>query len=435
MGVKSFDFTSSYPAVAIYQQFPMSKGEVVEITSNEDLNKNLSMYCCMFDIEVEGLEEKIFWEHSLSISKCWDVKGEQTDNGRIVRADHLCTTMNELDFQTFREFYKFKSIKFFNFTRYRKSYLPTPLVKTILELYQDKTKLKGIIEELAKYTQSKGKLNATYGMCVTDPIRDTIIYQDDWDCIGANLSEQLDEYNHKRGRFLFYPWGVWISAYARRNLFTAIKELGTDYIYSDTDSVKFLNYEKHKDYFIQFNKWVESMLKRAMKFHGLDESLCFPEVNGEVKTVGIWDDEGEYIRFKTLGAKRYLGYKKGRLIITVAGLNKEKGAEYLLRTFSGQPESVIDEYMKDEKMELNLSDKELDDIFEAFTDNLIVPANYSGRLIHFYQDDEVAGEVTDYLGNTIPFDELSGVYLEESEYSLNMGTYLDFIMSLEESIR
>lgn len=39
--------------------------------------------------------------------------------------------------------------------------------------------------------------------------------------------------------------GATVKACARINLFTVIREFGSDYIYSDTDSVKVLNVENH----------------------------------------------------------------------------------------------------------------------------------------------------------------------------------------------
>ena len=46
--------------------------------------------------------------------------------------------------------------------------------------------------------------------------------------------------------------------------------------------------------------------------------------------MGVYEDEGMCDRFKTLGAKKYVGEVNGKLKITIAGVNKKKGAEELL---------------------------------------------------------------------------------------------------------
>ena len=98
-------------------------------------------------------------------------------------------------------------------------------------------------------------LNSCYGMAVTDIVRPEIIYTDDWqDPLLPNLEKSIEDYNKSRSRFLFYPWGVWVTAYARRNLFTGICEFGSDYIYSDTDSIKVINISAHMDYINSYNK-------------------------------------------------------------------------------------------------------------------------------------------------------------------------------------
>ena len=130
-------------------------------------------------------------------------------------------------------FYKSEHFGVSNFRRYKKSYLPTPLVKSILKLYSDKTTLKGVDGKEVEYLQSKEQLNSCYGMMVTDIVRDSYIYADEWLPDTPDFNTAIEKYNNSSNRFLFYPWGVWVTAYARRNLFTGIIEFKNDYIYSD----------------------------------------------------------------------------------------------------------------------------------------------------------------------------------------------------------
>lgn len=403
--VASFDFTSSYPTVMIAEKFPMSKGELVEVKDEETFRRNIRLYCCLFDVEIIGLESEILYENYLSFSRCWGVRNATLNNGRVVRADKLYTTITEQDFMIIQKFYTWESFKVANFRRYKKAYLPTEFVKSILKLYQDKTQLKGVEGQEIEYLASKEMLNSCYGMAVTDICRDEIIYVDDWEREKVNVEKSVDSYNRSFGRFLFYPWGVWVTAYARRNLFTGILESGVDYVYSDTDSIKILNSEAHIDYIRKYNEMIIQKLQAAMIWHGLDpDSISAKTVKGVSKPLGVWDYEGTYDNFKTLGAKRYLTEKDGEYNLTVAGLSKVEGVNYL---------------------------KKFDNPFDVFNDSLYIPSEFTGKNIHTYIDEPRKGVLTDYKGVVSEYSEKSSVHLESAEYSLSIGAeYANYLLSI-----
>lgn len=408
-GVGSFDFTSSYPAVMVAEKFPMSKSEIVDIHNKEEFYYNLKHYCCLFDIYLEGVESVLYQENYISSSRCFILKRAVTNNGRVVSASELATTVTGEDFQIISKFYKWNKIKIRTFRRYKRGYLPKDFVRAILELYEKKTTLKGVEGKETEYLNGKEMLNSCYGMAVTDIVRDTITYTNDWKVEPANFDETIEKYNNSSNRFLFFPWGVWVTAYARRNLFTGIYEFKDDYVYSDTDSIKGLNCENHIEYIEKYNKNVRDKLIKAMDFHGLPHELIEPKtIKGEKKCLGVWDDEGVYSRFKTLGAKRYMVEKNGRVNITVSGLNKSKCVPYLL-----------DKYGKE-------------NVFENFNDELHVPADYTGKGTMTYIDDEIQGTLIDYLGNEAKYYEKSCVHFCNSDYSLKISQeYIDYILDVQ----
>ena len=408
--VGSHDFTSSYPAVMVLEKFPMEKAEYISNGINEsELMELLITRCCLFDIEIWGLMPKLFHEHPISRYKCPVCENAIVDNGRIVMAEHIITTITEQDFFVYTEFYTWDRIEIKNLRTYQKNYLPKNFVQSVLNLYEKKTVLKDVEGEEVNYMISKNMINAAYGMMVTDPIRDELMYSDNtFYTIPKNIAEGIDKYNTNIRRFLFYPWGVWVTAYARANLFSGIIEMGDDYVYSDTDSIKSMNTERHEDYFNAYNAQILDKIELASQYHNLNKSLFAPYTKkGKQKIIGVWDDEGVYDKFKTLGAKRYLTMKgvqstEPKYMITLAGSNKKKTMEYLVGT--GDP-------------------------FGKFTDGLSIPPENSGRLILSYIDNETTGTVLDMFGVPYEYHELSSIHMEKSEYNLSMSE--EFVRYLE----
>lgn len=409
--VKSFDFTSSYPYCMISEMYPMSKGKIVEVNENT-FEKYLGLYCCVFDIQFTNLLPKVNYENYISYSKCFKCVNPVINNGRIVCCDLLWTTITNVDYDIIKRCYSWEGVKVANFRIYQKGYLPTQFVKSIIKLYQDKTQLKGVEGKEVEYMQSKEMLNSCYGMCVTDIARDEFVYNNDsWETIkptNEKLQNELEKYNKSKKRFLFYVWGIFVTAYARRNLFTGIFEFGNDYIYSDTDSIKVINYNSHMEYINKYNELTQRKLQKACEYHGINMGELQPKtIKGDTKLLGIWDNDGIYDSFKTLGAKRYM-YKQGNdYHITIAGTSKHLGSEYI---------------------------KSLNNPFDAFNDGLIIPPKFTGKLTHTYIDETKQGVIIDYKGNAVNYTALSGVHLEQCEYNLGLASnYIDYLMGVKET--
>ena len=404
--VKSQDLTSSYPAVMCCEYVPMSAPRHID---NERANNNfgyfLDNFCCMFDIELIGVHEKFKYEHYLSLSKCFDTKNPVVDNGRIIRCDYTVTTLNEIDFKILSDCYYIDDYVIHNLVVYNRGYLPKPIINSVLEFYEGKTLLKPVKDtHFVEYQSKKGMTNSVYGMFVTDIVKDLNTYLSENDMWVSQdyreneeiVSDLLNDYNKNKERYLYYPWGVWITSHARFNLWSAIFELGSDYIYSDTDSVKYLNYEKHERFFEEYNNNIREKMDCVMNQLGIEPERTRPL---EIQ-LGAWTDEGVYKYFKTLGAKRYFVQKQnGKYELTMAGVSKEKGCEYLC-SFS-EP-------------------------FDVFSDGLEIPKECTGKQTVTYIDKEVSGTLTDYNGVTAPYHEYSCIHMVEQSYKLSLSEeYLD----------
>ena len=416
--VTSYDFTSSYPSVMITEKYPMSTPIKVHLNSMQEFNDYLKTHCCMFDIYFYNIEPKLFQDHPISSSKCFYLENATEDNGRVVKASKIGISINEVDFEVIKDFYKWEYAEVMNFRIFEKQYLPTPFIKAVLKLYELKTTLKGStdLDDLIRYMSSKENLNGCYGMCVTDIIQTNRIYSNgEWVNEEPNIQDTFEKYNTSKSRFLYYPWGVWITSYARRNLFLGIQAVGRDYIYADTDSIKIRNGELYKEWINQYNKWIDSKLKKAMEYHRLDYSMVSPKtIKGVNKTIGYWDYDGFYKRYKTLGAKRYIYEDEdNKMHLTCSGLSK-KTINYMLSECKGSN----------------------DDTFNYFVNSMYIPKDETGKNIHTYIDYEMKGYLTDYLGNTAYYEELSGVHLEGAEYSLSLSKqYIDYLCGIGNYLR
>lgn len=420
--VGSADLTSSYPTAMCADYYPMSRGYKVDISqlTEDKLREYLETKCCLMTICFYNLEPKREYETPLSYSKATIQGDYQMNNGRVVSADVAITTITELDFDTLAFFYDWKGIQVLEMYVYDRNYLPKPIIEATLDLYSKKTELKGVDDKVIEYMISKNMINSVYGMMVTAVVRDEHVYDDEegWLVHHANGQEQIDTYNSSFNRFLFYAWGVWITAHARYRLFSAIKEFGHDYVYCDTDSIKGINFEDHALYFERYNKRVQYDLMKMCLKYDIPFSKCRPKTkDGVEKPLGVWDREEDYAYFKTLGAKRYMYCHKHLkedeppISLTVSGLNKKKAVPYLLEKYHG----------------------DIGEIFDSFELGFEVPAGHTGKQTLTYIDDYRLEYVKDYMGNASFVSAKSAIHMEEQPYKMKiMDDYLKFLKGIQE---
>lgn len=413
--IESEDYCSKYPSIMIARKLPMGKGEKIFIKDKKSFEENLKKYCCIFRVHFIGLNSKILYENYISYSKCRNISKPVLNNGRVVSAAELETTITNLDYEIIKECYEWESMEIGTFYRYKKAYLPTDFVKCILEFYRIKTELKGLEGKEIEYLQGKVNLNSCYGMAVTSILRDQFTFSNEESDLGAWSFEEpdpaavIDKYNNSINRFLFFPWGVWITAESRYDIwFHGILKVKDDYVYSDTDSIKFLHPEKHQDFTKEFNAKIGKELLKAMRHHKLDPELIAPKtITGKPKPLGVYELDGKYKRFKTLGAKRYIYEdEEGKINMVVAGLPKKSGRIYISK---------------------------YNDPFKIFTKDMNVPITESGKQTATYIDYETSGHIIDYLGNEGYYHEMSSINLDPTSYNMSMaGDYVNYLLSIND---
>ncbi len=418
----SYDIKSSYPYVMVTGYFPMQYPiPVPDKQATKDIEFLVTKYCCQFTLEVWDLFPKTDYCFPISEHKCNDVLGARTASGRVINAMYVSINVTELDYMTFKRFYTFGEMRIRRCRIYTRGFLPAPIVKSVLEFFNRKTTLDGVEGKEQEYMISKNMLNSVYGMMVEKIVRDSYFFREDFGKGDKDYIGQVVDYNEKRNRFLYYPWGVWVTAHARYRLYDAIAAIGDDYRYCDTDSVKFIG--EHTDYFERVNHEAHTLVTKLAKRLDLPIVYVIPtDPDGNKQCLGVWKHEWDAFRFKTIGAKRYLvdfsWTEKGnkyynapgtKLELTVAGTNKTSTLEYI------QQQALVTKQSP----------------FDIFNEHLVVPAEYAKRTTAKFIDKPSNGFVTDYLGVRRYYESESGVYIKPTSYSFSItDEMLDAILYL-----
>lgn len=397
--VHSYDISSSYPFVMIACDFPMGKFMRYEIETWDELERLNHKYCTVGTYILKDLKlKKGVPIPYIPLAKCQSIEFEKDErgknkncvyNGRILSAKWLKISLTNIDFEIIKNQYDFDENEFYVSEMWfaRKGKLPNELRKMIIHYFELKTTLKGVEGKEYEYMKSKNKLNAIYGMCVTDILHMIYEFTDcEWKKQESiDKEKEIEKYYNNRNNFLSYQWGLFVTAYARQRLQQAIDLVGLDCVYCDTDSVKYIG-----DYDIEFEKLNSEIT------NGDFDIKPYIDYNNHRVFLGTWEKEDDYYQFITMGAKKYAYYyMNGKIGITVAGLNKSKGAAELW-------EKGGLEWFR------------LDEIFHD-----------SGRTSAYYNDNVNIDRIT-YNGCT--FETSSNVALIETTYTLGItGSMLEIL--------
>lgn len=380
--VKSYDRSSSYPDVLCNCMFPMSKFCPVEDLSDSNIvrlinaRKALLMRIQIRDCKLKNHQ----WpDPYLSSDKC-DVLEEangdraQYDNGRILRAPLVITTVTDIDYAIITEQYS-GEYTILECWAARYGWLPWPYTDCVRAYYDSKTRLKGDSAQAAFYEKSKNKLNSCYGCAAQDPVKMPSWYyggywfdadspawrkicgvwiepdSQAWQAlppVDPALQELCkDDQQRKKlcptaeeiyadyckTSWSLYAWGVWCTAWARLRLYEGIKlvsHLRPDsddiipgkhscFLYCDTDSVK---YTGDAD-------WTAYNAQR--KQCSIEQKAFATDATGKTHYMGVYEPDGEYEHFMSLGSKKYVYQQGGELHCTISGVNKKKAPAEIMR--------------------------------------------------------------------------------------------------------
>lgn len=320
--VKSADRSSSYPEVLCNCQFPVSQffhaGEMDFERLMYLITVRKKAVLMRISISNVRLADDTWGAPYLSRDKCRRIERGAYDNGRILSADYLETTITDIDLRIIVDQYSFDDLCAFDVAYARYGKLPESLIQETISYYRAKTELKNVPGQEIYYMKSKNKLNSIYGMMAQKPVKQDIIFNaGEWTTANEPVEELLEESNGKA--FLCYQWGVWVTAHARAALQEGIKLAGENFVYCDTDSVKYLGE-------IDWTEYNKGRIKASKK-----SGAYATDPNGITHYMGVYEQEDDYNEFKTLGAKKYaFNFEPGgKTFVTIAGVTKKKGGAEL----------------------------------------------------------------------------------------------------------
>lgn len=388
--VVSWDFTSSYPFVMLVEKYPSTTFKKCNVSNIKSILYDDFAY--IINIEFKNIKSNYF-NNIISKSKAYYIENGVYDNGKIVSASLLKIVINEIDLKIIQEFYSFDDYNILEIYYANKSYLPYELLDFILDKYHNKTAYKNVSGKEYLYSIEKSKFNSLYGMCVTNNIKDNIEFNNEglWTTKKISNYDILDKLSVERKKgFLSFAYGVWVTSYSRYNLLSNVRLLDEYTIYCDTDSIKLTEgYDINVIY--NYNKQVDDKIKQVANFYNIDIKRFEPDDRKGIQhKIGLFDKDGEYLYFKTLGAKKYCYIDKAteKLHITVAGVPK-KGVSALKNNINN------------------------------FNDNLFFNACDTGKKQIFYNDEQPVIKVIDYLGNEDVISEKKGICLMPCSYTLS----------------
>ena len=305
-------------------------------------------------------------------------KGKYNENlklfhGKLLSANELTKWLNDATFESILIDYDFDDIEC-DYIRFATSSAPLPYFEIcyLINEFFIKQSLKDT--KSLDYKLAKAGLNSMYGIKVEDLIRnkftvknnEVVVKQRAHQIGNVNNKNLFDEYvENTKNRTDIYSDGIYISTISRLNLIKMKKHLqenGCVCIYCDTDSHMFrITKSTEKEVFDSIKEynnkitndllskdWIKKSIKELSK---INKAKC-KEIENKLKTLGTWSvesvDENKNIKpyelFSTLGPKKYLKVKNGRVDTTISGLSKEVGT--LIENYAKQQQITVIEASK-----------------------------------------------------------------------------------------
>ena len=401
--IHSFDRQSSYPAVMLFKKYPSTpftadSPENWQSVMNSDTQCSIGLYT-FFDVKVRG------YIPYFKMYKCVTLggltEGVTADNGRVWSAKKVTMWLTDVDMKVVLSHYSYSKIACMELYTAGMTYLTYAERDFILTLYENKTRLKGVSGREEDYKRSKNFINSEFGRNVTRPVDATVEFDNEHKDFKEPKQPTRDEIAKKfkkmsgKEQYTMFARGVFITAWARYELYRGIDICGDKHVYNDTDCCKFIYDEKIIRKFDELNEQIKQEAKDALP-PDLYARVAPVDKKGIEHFIGTWDWEtrdSPYVKFKTMGAKKYAcQFENGEIELTVSGLSKDAGE--------------------------NLTD------IEQFEEGTLFTSDISGRTVAVYQTEQPP---LTYNGHT--YTDKVSLSLLPTTYQLGMTSeYSNFVL-------
>lgn len=213
------DIKSAYPAVMIGKKFPKQFGRDPFISEKIEQYRieNYEEFAAVAKFTFTNLRLK----PHMPCSILKDDKGNE-----IYEAQEYSRYMTNLELDDIKRFYDFDSLVWEDLQLSAYEELDPLEVEIIEEIFIMKEEEEGMLRDIIK-----GQLNSIYGLYSTHFYDENSVWEN------GELVYQKTDKEEVAQRSRYYPVGVWISAWQRKNMVKIIAELGDDFIYCNTDGL------------------------------------------------------------------------------------------------------------------------------------------------------------------------------------------------------
>lgn len=375
-GVLGADLTSSYPDDMVTAEFPLGAGEYFEQFS-EELYKDGKGFATLLTLKLKNVQLR---DWCLPYIKLLGANGMRAENftlydvgsgdNSLIKTAQLCyVVIWDKELELIKDLYDIDSIEWGPAIRYPLGLLPIAFRNYVLDLYKDKSELKGVKGQELKYAASKIKINALAGDMQARPIRceelalklnkPELIKNKMLDGFtDEELNQELNEsYNiHKTSkdkwpdvfsRHNSYVTGKYLTMLSRVKLMRFVMRLPKNQvIQTATDAVYVKDNHLMRTQIAWYNDEHKKVLGKVSKDF-TPEAATRLHANG--KYLGFFEVE-RYACIKVLGVKRYLTQDyEGELTLKHSGLLIDKSLDKLYEEATTKEKNIFKCYTDDFK--------------------------------------------------------------------------------------